>query len=359
MVLVNLEIVIWSARRKMTHDDFGGVDLPPEQLASLGSKNIFDPRAIDDFNRIRSEAFRYLRSIGIRFGSGVIVSENKLADVTLKLEELKFEFNGFRTRFLDKYEEGLHKWVNAPENSKWAHIISNSTVDKDYVANRIRYRWHALKVQPAANGSDFEEDISALPDMLFEEIAQEANRLLKTTVAEERDKGLAKSLNPFGALRDKLEAVSFVDPRAAALVDGINSVLSQMPETTFGSRHLGLLRDLARKLSSPQNAKAYADSIRQGNLGAPKFTAPSYPVVSGDNEVDDADIQVTCIIPLPSAAAPVSVPIAAPNAAVLAEEVDPRTNAELEALYANAGHKHVSEFDFGIPEDLLSKALGY
>jgi hypothetical protein len=58
MVLVNVEVSIWSARRKMKPEDFGDVSLPPERLASLGSKNIFDPTRLDPFTRVRSEAYR-------------------------------------------------------------------------------------------------------------------------------------------------------------------------------------------------------------------------------------------------------------------------------------------------------------
>ena len=43
ILALNLNITLWSARKKLTAEDFGGVELPPDDLASLGSKKICDP----------------------------------------------------------------------------------------------------------------------------------------------------------------------------------------------------------------------------------------------------------------------------------------------------------------------------
>ena len=43
ILALNLDISLWSARTKLTEEDFGGAELPPEDLASLGSKKICDP----------------------------------------------------------------------------------------------------------------------------------------------------------------------------------------------------------------------------------------------------------------------------------------------------------------------------
>ena len=38
LLVVNLDIHIWTARKKLVPLDLGGAELPPEDLASLGSK---------------------------------------------------------------------------------------------------------------------------------------------------------------------------------------------------------------------------------------------------------------------------------------------------------------------------------
>jgi len=43
LTALRLDVTIWSARKKLTAADFGGQTLPPEKLASLGSKKVCDP----------------------------------------------------------------------------------------------------------------------------------------------------------------------------------------------------------------------------------------------------------------------------------------------------------------------------
>ena len=46
LLALNLNVSLWSARRKMSQEDLGGAELPPEDLASLGSKRIADPATL-------------------------------------------------------------------------------------------------------------------------------------------------------------------------------------------------------------------------------------------------------------------------------------------------------------------------
>jgi len=44
LVAVNLDVRIWSGRKKLTAEDLSlGTDVPPEDLVSLGSKRVCDP----------------------------------------------------------------------------------------------------------------------------------------------------------------------------------------------------------------------------------------------------------------------------------------------------------------------------
>jgi hypothetical protein len=405
MVLVNIEINVWSAKRKMVPEDFGGVDLPPEKLASLGSKNIFDPTAIEPLTRIRGTAHAFLRRHGIRFGSGFIVSEDRLFEISETLEELRKEFDALRDSFLQDYDRGVQDWINDTENRDWRHIIAGSVVDRDYVADKIRYRWHALKVQPAG-ASDFLTDTAEIPSLLWDEIAAEAKALLKSTCAEGREKGFQKSLNPFRAIRNKLESLSFVDSRAAAIADGIDAVLSGIPAgESFGATHMDSLRQLARNLSEPKFAKAYAkrllngeDAIVVSQPAQPSATkvetyvisqpaAPAAPASDAAPEppAATAEVQAPAVeapvavseIAAPVEAAPVPTPAVSP--APLVEEPAPRviiaprqdmgiepsavvasfplTNEDLSSLYGEEAQTMSHSFD-KVPEDILRKALG-
>jgi hypothetical protein len=57
LVAVNLDVRIWSGRKKLTAEDLSlGADVPPEDLVSLGSKRVCDPDAIKVFHRITCPA---------------------------------------------------------------------------------------------------------------------------------------------------------------------------------------------------------------------------------------------------------------------------------------------------------------
>ena len=43
LLVVNLDIPVWTARKKLVALDLGGAELPPEGLASLGSKRVCNP----------------------------------------------------------------------------------------------------------------------------------------------------------------------------------------------------------------------------------------------------------------------------------------------------------------------------
>ena len=77
LLALNLNVSLWSARRKMSQEDLGGAELPPEDLASLGSKRIADPENLKVFGTLKARAFNYLDRHGVRFMSGWAIPEEK------------------------------------------------------------------------------------------------------------------------------------------------------------------------------------------------------------------------------------------------------------------------------------------
>ena len=76
MVLVKVDATIYGARKKLKVEDLMLVDgskLPPEDLASLGSKRLLDPDQLSVFNRLKKEAERICLRIGTRFLGGYAI----------------------------------------------------------------------------------------------------------------------------------------------------------------------------------------------------------------------------------------------------------------------------------------------
>ena len=61
VVLIKVDANIYGARKKLKKEDLmlaSGSKLPPEDLASLGSKRLLDPDKLSVFNRLKKEAER-------------------------------------------------------------------------------------------------------------------------------------------------------------------------------------------------------------------------------------------------------------------------------------------------------------
>jgi ABC-type phosphonate transport system ATPase subunit len=76
LVVVHLDIAIWTARKKLAATDLGGAELPPEDLASLGSKRICNPEDLRTFGTLKARAVSLLDRNGVRFLNGWAIPES-------------------------------------------------------------------------------------------------------------------------------------------------------------------------------------------------------------------------------------------------------------------------------------------
>ena len=142
LVALNLNISVWSARKKMCLEDFGGAELPPEDLASLGSKRIADPDSLKIFTTLKARAFNYLDRHGIRFMSGWAIPEDKAGDIIDELIRIRETFLHEKESFLADYDQSIENWI--VKHCKWGNIIRESTVGPDYVRSRLSFSWAAF-----------------------------------------------------------------------------------------------------------------------------------------------------------------------------------------------------------------------
>ena len=146
LLALNLNVNLWSARKKMVLEDFGGAELPPEDLASLGSKRIADPNSLKIFATLKARALNYLDRHGIRFMSGWAIPEDKAGDIIKELIGIRDEFLKEKDAFLADYDQSIENWIN--KHTKWASIIRESTVGSEYVRSRMGFSWQLYRVAP-------------------------------------------------------------------------------------------------------------------------------------------------------------------------------------------------------------------
>ena len=175
LMALNLDVSIWTARKKLTPSDFGGVELPPEELASLGSKKICDPKELRIFGTLKARAVNLLDRNGVRFLGGWGIPENLADEIVTELTAIRNDFMAAKDQFLDRYDEAVRDWIS--QHPGWESLIGGSTVGADYVRSRIGFQWQIFRLMPPTNDAvhdGLHEEVKELGGTLFGEIAKAA-----------------------------------------------------------------------------------------------------------------------------------------------------------------------------------------
>ena len=249
ILALNLDISLWSARTKLTAEDFGGAELPPEDLASLGSKKICDPARLTVFSKLKARAVNLLNRHGVKFLSGWGIPEDKAGDIINGLCAIRDEFFMEKQNFLACYDEGIAEWI--ARHPAWASIIQNSTVSRDYVDNRMKFAWQLYRVAPAAGLDDdtamtesgLHDEVENLGSTLFGEIARDASEIWRK-VFEGKTEVTHKALSPLKTMRDKLVGLSFVE-HVVPVIELLETALAKMPKRgSITGAHLLMLQGM-------------------------------------------------------------------------------------------------------------------
>ena len=127
VVLVKVEANIYGARKKLKKEDLvlaDGSKLPPEDLASLGSKRLLDPEQLTVFNRLKKEAERICLRVGTRFLGGFAIPTEAATGITTELERIAQDFAVAKTGFLAGYDAAVTDWV--VRHPEFASIIEQA-----------------------------------------------------------------------------------------------------------------------------------------------------------------------------------------------------------------------------------------
>lgn len=277
LLALNLDISLWSARKKLQAEDFGGATLPPEDLASLGSKKIADPESLRIFSTLKSRAFSMLDRHGVRFLGGWAIPEAKADVIIHELMSIRDLFLEEKERFLSGYDESIRAWVE--KHDAWGDIIRNSTVSSDYVRSRIDFRWQLYKVAPIMQHADnavvlesgLAEEVGNLGNTLFAEISKEAADIQKR-VFTGRTEVTHKALSPLRTLHSKLVGLAFVEPHILPAADIVQAALNLMPQKgCISGTDLLLLQGVVSMLRDPNTLFEHAHKILAGDAPASVF----------------------------------------------------------------------------------------
>lgn len=273
VVVLNLQVSIWSARKKLQAEDLlenasTVLELPPDDVASLGHKKVCDPAHLRIFNTLKTRACTLLSKHGVSFLGGWAIPLAKKDFILENMNEIQQEFLREKEIFLNQYDQLTYDWIAG--HPEWSTIIERGITSPDYVRSRISFRWQTFQIAPP-QGEDHQElvaEVHNLGNQLFEEIAARARDIWNKSF-KGKSEVTHKSLRPFEEIASKLHGLGFVEPRVAPVVDIIEQALAAVPHTkSINGAALTMLNGLLSMLQDPQCLFEHGQEILQGRMNS-------------------------------------------------------------------------------------------
>ena len=270
LIVITPTFHVWSAKSKLQEVDLEAVELSPEskKIIDLGNKAISNPHNLKVFLALKQRTLSFLCNNSIKFLNGFAIPTASLGKIALFLQDIQLQFNEAKRQFLKNYESNLQLWIE--EHEEFREALERSAVSASYVEKRISFSFRAFKVAEASELSNaminqaLQEDIEKLGLRLFYEISQKGKAISKKTF-DSRDRVTRKALSPIKVLRNKLDSLSFLDPRAEVLVKHIDDVLRSLPSKgSLSGNALNSLKQLVALLSDEEQMWLVSESKLKG-----------------------------------------------------------------------------------------------
>lgn len=269
--VVQLNISVWTARAKLQRSDLKVKedDLPPEAIASLGSKRLFPIEDLRIFNALKTKAFKYLGQVGVQFMKGWLVEESQLGAIDQHLDQMRSEFNKARDAFVDSYYQKTEEWLN--QYPEWRDMLAEAMPSVSDVASRFTFGWQGFKIAPtAANGMGSQamaEELQDVPERARLGALNELVELYNGPFVP--GKAITKkTLRPLKTYIDKLNALSFANPELDRYSGMLYDVYNDMASTHNPDQPW--LRDKLRDVVQ----RIVGDKLSSGLLAQDSITVP-------------------------------------------------------------------------------------
>lgn len=321
VVVVSLDVRIWSGRKKLRPEDLTASGrLPPKDLVSLGAKKIFDPKALKPFVHVKRRAEARCQAIGVRFARAFAIPKAAAKSVIAELNGLAESFREVREAFLATYDEELSRWK--AQHPGYERLIDAELLPKASVGSKFAFGYDVF----AINAVDGDGELAALMKQggagnlttglagtLYEEVASASREFVRQSLAG-RHAVTQKFLRPVRSIREKLAGLAFLDPAIAPLVGSIDEVLATTPKQgKIDGSSLAALRGVVMLLTDPARMREHGRLVLE--IGGSELLADPQSVAAPEDRDDtstpDAEPQ-QANGPVPPATKP--VPFQRPSA---------------------------------------------
>lgn len=269
VVVISLaEISIWTGRAKLTAEDLGldPNDLPPDAVASLGSKRLLGAGDLKPMTQIRYKMRRACLEVGTKFLSGVAVAIDEAPALVKRLDALVQIGEQHKKAFLATLDAKFDDWHAA--NPKWQHIMRAGTPERERISGKISFGFTPIMIQCPDNDDVAKHlmgSVSTMGHNLVSEVVKEASLFVRQSLTSGREQGSQKTTEPIRRLGKKIESLKFIDPALGGVAKVVNSILSTIPTVgrVEGTHFLNLTR-VAHLLADRGRFENLANALFEG-----------------------------------------------------------------------------------------------
>ena len=258
--VVKLNIRLWTSSKKLRKEDLKlgtGATLPPETLASLGTKKTINPEQLKKFAAYKKEAERIVLATGTRFIGGFANPSAEIPRIVKELNDLSQLFEMEKERFLTEYANETQKWVD--QHPEFSDAIRRAIEPVGSVRNKLNFDYMIFIVSKPDEqfSGPLERHTLSLGDQLYREISVDAQELFDRSFSG-KDSVTGRSLGAFQRMRKKLDNLGFLDHRSLLVVQEIDRVLKGLPKAgPYKGSDFDNLRKLALLLSDTDCIKQF------------------------------------------------------------------------------------------------------
>lgn len=211
-VIMSLDVSIWSGKAKLDRQELSDADgLPPEQMATLGSKKLFNPAKLRIFNALKARATSALDAAGTKFLGGWLVPEHRFDAVRTAVDNAQGDFNKAVADFISNYQSDLDDWCR--QFPEWEYNIRRAAPDTGELIRKFGFSWQAFSAAPLPMDNSLDAAVSVLPAGIMADIAKDAASVLRENFPDGKDRYTIKALRAVVLLKDKIAGFGYVDCR--------------------------------------------------------------------------------------------------------------------------------------------------
>jgi hypothetical protein len=264
LVVIKVDGSLWSGRKKLRVEDLKLADgsvLPPEGLASLGSKRIADPKELLVFTRLKREAERICLQVGSRFLGGIAIPESDLPQIRIELERIADTFEKAKKDYLERYDETIEAWV--AQHPDFAAAIRRAVEPVEVVARLLNFDYVIFRVKGPTDdeGELLGQRVGSLSVQLFEEIALMARQFAQGSLIG-KDRVTRKALSPLRKMRRKLDGLAFLDYRVTPVVETLTDLIERAPRSgEITGTYLREVLATSLLLSDPESIRKHGEGL--------------------------------------------------------------------------------------------------